>query len=363
MPEDKHDADETATSAAAAATFAAKSVRIGSAVASYWVVSISMVFVNKALLSSPFTRIDAPLFVTWYQCACTVFACYVLGALGWGGVPKFELRRPTLAKVMPLSLVFVCMIGFNNLCLKYVEVSFYQVARSLTIVFNVVFDFVILGQRTSRAAIGCLALVVFGFVLGNEEEINWSLIGVLFGVLSSFFVALNSIFVKKNLPHVDNDPWKMTLYNNANATLLFVPLVVAFGELPVIFSSDNARTLLFWTVMTVGGMLGVAISFAAAAQIKWTSPLTHNVSSTAKAATQTVLALMVFRNPITVLGFFSVLAVLGGSLAYTLVRRAEMRARHEAEAAQQKASQRAVGGGGGGDTRVHDMHASDGSGK
>lgn len=41
-------------------------------------------------------------------------------------------------QVLPLSVVFVGMITFNNLCLKYLGVSFYNVGRSLTTVFNVV---------------------------------------------------------------------------------------------------------------------------------------------------------------------------------------------------------------------------------
>ncbi len=47
-------------------------------------------------------------------------------------------------QVLPLSLVFVCMIAFNNLTLKFVTVSFYNVGRSLTTVFNVAFTFLIL---------------------------------------------------------------------------------------------------------------------------------------------------------------------------------------------------------------------------
>ena len=41
-------------------------------------------------------------------------------------------------QVLPLSAVFVGMITFNNLCLKHLGVSFYNVGRSLTTVFNVV---------------------------------------------------------------------------------------------------------------------------------------------------------------------------------------------------------------------------------
>ena len=44
----------------------------------------------------------------------------------------------TFLQVLPLSIVFVGMITFNNLCLKYLGVSFYNVGRSLTTVFNVV---------------------------------------------------------------------------------------------------------------------------------------------------------------------------------------------------------------------------------
>ena len=40
---------------------------VASVIASYWVVSISMVYLNKILLSNEEASISAPLFVTWYQ--------------------------------------------------------------------------------------------------------------------------------------------------------------------------------------------------------------------------------------------------------------------------------------------------------
>ena len=44
-------------------------------VALYWSVSISLVFVNKALLKGDELQLDAPLFVTFFQCIVTVFLC------------------------------------------------------------------------------------------------------------------------------------------------------------------------------------------------------------------------------------------------------------------------------------------------
>lgn len=132
--------------------------------------------------------------------------------------------------MLPLSVIFVGMITFNNLCLKYVEVSFYNVARSLSIVFNVIFTYLLLGERTSAKTCGCLAIVIVGFFVGSEGEVNFSLIGTAFGVLSSVFVCLNAIYTSKVMPLVDKDKWKLAYYNNVNASLLFFPLMFLTGE-------------------------------------------------------------------------------------------------------------------------------------
>ena len=39
-------------------------------------------------------------------------------------------------------------------------------------------------------------------------------------------VALNAIYIKKILPKMDDNIWKLTYYNNVNASILFVPLVI-----------------------------------------------------------------------------------------------------------------------------------------
>jgi len=149
--------------------------KIASVVAFYFVISISLVFVNKTILSSEELSIPAPLFVTWFQCLVSAGICYVAGELGRTAskgsylyqFPVLRVDMKTVQSVLKLSFIFVGMITFNNLCLKYVEVSFYQVARSLTIGFNVLFTWLLLGENTSMQVIGCLLIVVLGFYLGK----------------------------------------------------------------------------------------------------------------------------------------------------------------------------------------------------
>jgi len=216
-----------------------KSVTIASVVTAYWIVSISMVFLNKYLLSSNDVKLEAPIFITWYQCVVAVGVCYILGWLSvnipdhFGMFPQFHINYNIALQILPLSFAFVGMIAFNNLCLKNVGVSFYNVGRSLTTVCNVILSYLFLGQSTSLKALLTCGVIICGFFLGVDQEDNsgdLSMLGVFFGISASICVALNSIYVKKVLPLVESNEWKLTLYNNFNATLLFIPVMVILGE-------------------------------------------------------------------------------------------------------------------------------------
>ncbi|XP_062917746.1 GDP-fucose transporter 1 [Mobula hypostoma] len=318
-------------------SFAVKAVKITCVVVVYWFVSITMIFLNKHLLASPALQLDAPLFVTCFQCLVTVLLCFFLNALatfcpGLVDFPSITFDLKVSREVLPLSVVFIGMITFNNLCLKYVGVAFYNVGRSLTTVFNVLLSYAMLKQTTSLRAILCCGIIIGGFCLGINQEgvagsLSWT--GVMFGVMASLCVSLNAIYTKKVLPAVDGSIWRLTYYNNVNACILFIPLITFTGELKTLFNFDKLNSYNFWAMMILGGVFGFAIGYVTGLQIKFTSPLTHNVSGTAKACTQTVLAVSYYEEVKTVLWWTSNLLVLCGSFAYTWVKGVEMRKMQE----------------------------------
>jgi len=318
-----------------AVSLARKKLQIAGVVLAYFTVSIALVFSNKILLSSEGATIPAPLFVTWFQCVLTGVIIYLLGCVAEGSEPSAFMRELPSKKpeykysvargVLPLSAIFVGMITFNNLCLKYVEVSFYNVARSLTIVFNVGFTYLLLGEKTSFRTCLTLMLVIAGFFIGSEGEANFSLIGTLCGVASSVFVCLNAIYTSKVMPLVDKDKWKLAYYNNVNAAILFLPLIILTGEWKTILvHSDLLFSTYFWCMMLFAGFLGFMIGIVTVMQIQFTSPLTHNISGTAKACVQTILAYMVWKNEATFKANVGVALVILGSGVYAYVRMQEM---------------------------------------
>jgi len=306
----------------------ASTSRIAGVVALYFVVSICLVFSNKYLLSSGLS-IPAPIFISWYQCVLTAAIIGFLGSISKNARPgEFlsEFTAPAFSvdvalRMMPLSVIFVGMISMNNLCLQLIEVSFYNVARSLTIVFNVVFTYFYFGEKTSFRVLTTLGVVIFGFFIGSDGEVNFSLIGTVFGVIGSMFVSLNSIYTKKLLPVVQEDKWRLAFYNNVNASILFIPVSLLAGEISIIREhSALLYSSAFWAMMTVAGVLGLAIGIVTVMQIKVTSPLTHNISGTAKACVQTMLAVWIWGNEQTAKGMLGVLCVIFGSMLYAWVR-------------------------------------------
>ena len=149
--------------------------------------------------------------------------------------------------------------------------------------------------------------------------------GVAFGVSASCCVALYSIYTKKVLPAVEQNLWKLALYNNLNACVLFLPLMLLAGEAPEIWSFNKLFDVTFWSMMCIGGVFGFAIGYVTGLQIQVTSPLTHNVSGTAKACAQTVMATFIFNEVKSGLWWTSNAVVLLGSACYTHVKISEMK--------------------------------------
>jgi len=181
-----------------------------------------------------------------------------------------------------------------------------------------------LGMTSSPKTLFCLSIVIVGFFIGYQGELNFSMRGTVAGICSSLFVSLNSIFTKKILPVVDDNHWRLTYYNNINATLLFIPLILFYEKDALIQALDDQLVSpVFWSAMCVAGFFGFSIGIVTVLQIKATSPLTHNISGTAKAAVQSMMAFYLWGNKPTFLGVLGIFTVLGGSLIYTFVKMSE----------------------------------------
>jgi solute carrier family 35 (GDP-fucose transporter), member C1 len=243
-------------------------------------------------------------------------------------LPDLEFSLDKALKLLPLAIIFVCMVGFNNVTLKFVGISFYQVARSLTIVFSIIFSYLILSDSTSMQCIAACGVVILGYVLGNVGEVQviefdaTFVIGVIFGLLASAFVALNSIYVKKYMKILDGNEWLLSLYNNILSLIVLAPFALYF-EYSDVVKVDFLFDPTFIFNMTVTALLGWMINIAVYLQIKYTGPLTNSISGTAKACTQTLLAIVFLNESSTFMKIFGIFLCIGGSFLYGYLKKNE----------------------------------------
>ena len=328
----------------------------------YMVTSITMVLANKWVLAA---LPDYPLTFLWLQILVAVLLLFLAHSTGWLKVSNDhhtaylpvsnpgtttttdatvsdqksdELKlKPTqwpavrleiAKKLWSLILINVVGLSVNTFCLKHIDASLYQVARSLILPFTLFLEFIVLQRRTTLPVFLSCAVVTLGFVIGlfgdsqsENTDANVSMLGVFFGVASSMTTAVHAIVIKKSLAVVDGNALELAWYNNVLSAVGLIPLILVSGE---VSGMSNAQTLispenrsrLVWGVL-VTGVFGFLINIAGFLQIKVTSPVTHMISSAVRGVLQTFLAVYLFNELLTVSRASGILFILIGSTAYT----------------------------------------------
>jgi GDP-fucose transporter C1 len=121
---------------------------------------MQMVTVNKAvLISSPI-----PIFFLFCQLSIAVVLLLLCRTLRLLSLPAWNTN--TALRLWPLIAVNVLGLIFNNLCLQYVDASFYQIARGLVLPITVVLSFAMQSSPPSMHATLCCVGITLGFAVG-----------------------------------------------------------------------------------------------------------------------------------------------------------------------------------------------------
>ncbi|CAG8600145.1 2869_t:CDS:2 [Diversispora eburnea] len=258
--------------------------------------ALIMVLVNKWVLTSyalPFTLL-------WFQVFLAIIFLHISSLFGLFILPV--IKKEICIGLMPLIIINVLGLSFNTLCLQYVDASFYQVARALVLPFTVLFSYIFLKQKSSEMILLACLIVCIGFIVGvSSERLTVTMLGTLFGVLSSVSTALHAIVIKKSLEVVKGNTMELVYYNNILSIFAFTPLIFLFNE-------------------QTEGFFGFLINIAGFLQIKVTSPVTHMISSAFRGVIQTVFGALIFGDILTIGRVEGIALILAGSCFYTWIK-------------------------------------------
>ncbi|KAJ3022800.1 UNVERIFIED_CONTAM: hypothetical protein HDU68_008940 [Siphonaria sp. JEL0065] len=312
------------------------------AVGFYITTAIVMVMVNKAVLNA----VPLPITFLWVQILVAVILLYASSLFGIFKLPLLSLK--TITSMLPLILINITGLTLNTLCLQYVDASFYQVARALVLPFTVGLSKLLLKQNITASVLLSCSIVFAGFLAGTLFEggsttgIVVSVSGTVLGVASSVSTAIHAIVIKTSLGLVNGNTVDLVFYNNVISLGMLVPVLLVSGEISSFMdilafgwygqlregstlTNEEASNQLFALVVGgfVTGIFGFLINVAGFFQIKVTSPLTHMISSAFRGVLQTLLAVLLFNDVISVSRIISITFILTGSCFYVWIKSQE----------------------------------------
>ncbi|KAG8923490.1 hypothetical protein FRC02_011108 [Tulasnella sp. 418] len=297
----------------------------------YLVAAIAMVLANKWVLN----KTTIPLFFLMTQLFIAVILFLVTHVIGLFKIPT-QIDIQVCKGLAPMVFMNVLNLSLNNFTLKYVDASFYQVARGLVLPFTVLLSSFMLHHRPSLLILVAVAVVTSGFLIGVALDLapgsvitTTSPLGVLFGVLSSMTTALQAVVIKRSLDVVKGSAIELAWYNNLLSAFVMWPLIILGGEVPdvveMFFGEGKALETFLWG-SAITGVFGWLICIAGFLSIKITSPITHMISSAVRGVFQSMLSVWVFGDIITTGRASSIGLILSGSVYYTWVKHQEQQA-------------------------------------
>lgn len=325
------------------------SLLVASVVLFYMVVSVSTTFMNKGAF--PKDKFPYPFTITCFQMIVALFWLGVLTLVQrFGPKPVLKLlnsidvsddeknflswtNTKEYMSAIGAAGAFVGMLASGNLCLMFVQVSFYQAAKSQHILCILLLNYLWLKKTYPPSILLACLGVTAGFIINAFAEADLvrtvldsdmaSLgVGCLAGFISSFFVALYPILLNQSQLAGQNR-WQMSININAMSLLWYIPLIAFEASSPAFLSSPAWADVPFWTFNFLTASVGFLLNLAAMLQVQYTSPLTHMISGSFKGAVTSLLGVLLSNNQMSLQSALGLGVLLFSSFLYSFFQRRE----------------------------------------
>ncbi|KAJ1261373.1 hypothetical protein BS78_09G024800 [Paspalum vaginatum] len=301
--------------AAAPAPAGASRLFTAGLVAAWYASNIGVLLLNKYLLSVYGFRF--PVFLT----GCHMTACALLSCLAHRASRSRSRSRSRaqLARVAVLGAVFCASVVAGNVSLRFLPVSFNQAVGATTPFFTALLAYAVAGRREACATYAALLPVVAGVVIATGGEPSFHLFGFLMCVAATAGRALKTVLQGILLSSEEEkmDSMDLLRYMAPVAVLLLLPATLAmerdaFGAVAALAREDPS----FLWILLCNSSLAYLVNLTNFLVTKHTSPLTLQVLGNAKGAVAVVVSILIFRNPVTVVGMLGYGITVAGVVLY-----------------------------------------------
>ncbi len=291
-------------------------------IAAWYSSNIGVLLLNRYLLSNYGFRY--PIFLTM----CHMTACALLSyvAIAWLKiVPTQAIRSQTqFMKIAASSVIFCTSVVSGNISLRLLPVSFNQAVGATTPFFTAVFAYFLTLRRQDWLVYGALIPVVTSVMIASGGEPSFHLYGFAMCIMATAARALKSV-VQGILLSSEGEKlnsMNLLLYMAPIALVVLVPATLLLEPNVAGITVALARKdVLMLLLMFVNSTMAYIVNLTNFLVTKHISALTLQVLGNAKGAVAVVVSILLFRNPISVVGMVGYSLTVFGVFLYSEAKR------------------------------------------
>ncbi|KMZ75621.1 putative sugar phosphate/phosphate translocator [Zostera marina] len=287
-------------------------------VMSWYSSNIGVLLLNKYLLSN--YGFKYPIFLTMcHMTACSVFS-YVAVAVMKITPMQTVSSRIQFYKIATLSFVFCGSVVSGNVSLRYLPVSFNQAIGATTPFFTAMFSYIMTVRRESWITYVTLIPVVTGVFIASGGEPSFHLFGFIMCISATAARALKSV-VQGILLSSDGeklDSMNLLLYMSPIAVVILLPttIIMERNVIGLMMELTNKDIKLIFYLL-FNSSLAYFVNLTNFLVTKHTSALTLQVLGNAKGAVAVVVSILLFRNPVSLVGMLGYSLTVIGVILYS----------------------------------------------
>ncbi|CAL5435037.1 unnamed protein product [Camellia sinensis] len=290
---------------------------IASLIILWYSANIGVLLLNKFLLSN--YGFGFPIFLTMcHMSACAVLSYISIVFLKIAPLQRIKSRSQFL-RIATLSIVFCGSVVGGNISLSYLPVSFNQAVGATTPFFTAVFAYLMTFKREAWVTYAALVPVVTGVVIASGGEPSFHLYGFIMCISATAARAFKSVLQGILLSSEGEmlNSMNLLLYMSPIAVLVLLPatLLMEPDVLDVTLSLGMKHRLM-WLLLSINSVAAYLANLSNFLVTKHTSALTLQVLGNAKGAVAVVISILLFQNPVTVVGIGGYTMTVMGVIAY-----------------------------------------------
>ncbi|XP_020696091.1 GDP-mannose transporter GONST1 isoform X6 [Dendrobium catenatum] len=174
-----------------------------------------------------------------------------------------------------------------------------------------------------------LVLMIISAISGGATDLSFHAVGYSWQILNCFLTASYSLTLRRVMDVAKHatksgnlNEFSMVLLNNVLSLPLGILLTVSFNEVDYLSKTPLLKMPIFWLVITLSGLLGLAISFTSMWFLHQTSATTYSLVGSLNKIPLSVAGILIFKVPTSL---ENLLSILFGLLAGVFFAKAKMK--------------------------------------